>query len=460
MKIIDRNHGAETSPSHKKLIDIRKIIGEGYDDFWNFKGRYRLVKGGRGSKKSTTASLWYVYNMMLYWYKYHIRVETLCLRAYFVNHFDSTYSQLKWAIKTLGVEHLWHCYRNPLYIRFIPSGGRILFKGLDSPDKITSIKSPDGYFAWVWVEEAYEIKSAQAFEKVNLSIRGKLPPPLYYQMTFTFNPYSEKHWLKHRYFDKVSPDTCISEDGEIYAITRNYDCNEFLDAAFLKEMDRLRMEHPNEYAVVGLGNWGIQKGIIYSGCYEVKEVMSGFVLADKIRSLSEEGYELRCGLDFGFTNDLTAFIVIMTNIRERKIYILDEFVGREMTPNAISSAIKAKGAIFVSCPIIADSANPMAIDLIRRDGIYGIKRSVKGAGSILAGIENIKSYRMIISPRCVNARIELENYKWKVNKNDENEFLNEPSDEFNHSMDALRYAMEGVTPSFFGGIRLSSNIRR
>ena len=435
-------------------IDMKQVVGGGYDEFWKFRGRYRLVKGGRGSKKSSTVALWYIYHMMLFWYKFHIQVEMLCLRAYFVNHADSTYAQLKWAINRLGVGHLWRCYRNPLHIKFLPSGGRILFRGLDDPEKITSIKSPNGYIAWVWLEEAYEVKSAQQFEKVNLSIRGVLPKPLFYQMTFTFNPYSDKTWLKSRYFDNVNPKTGVSDDGRIMAITRNFDCNEFLDEDFLAEMDMIRRMHPNEYNVVGLGNWGIQKGLIFTN-WQIKNVCGGgeAPLANKIRILAEAGFTLRCGLDFGFTNDITAFLICMVNTRQKEIYILDEITGTGMTPKAIATAILGKGALFASAEIVADSSNPMAIDLIRREGVYGIIRSVKGAGSVLAGIDNLRQFKIFVDPVCVMTRTELENYKWEVSKEDEEVFLNEPMDEFNHCMDALRYAMEKAHSNFFDSKR-------
>ena len=446
--------GTEASKKQRDKIhnvNLKELVGGGYDEFWKFRGRYRLVKGGRGSKKSSTIALWYIYHMMLFWYKFGIKVEMLCLRAYFVNHSDSTYAQLKWAIERLGVSHLWRAYRNPLHIRFLPSGGRIIFRGLDSPDKITSIKSPDGHFAWIWVEEAYEVKSAQQFEKVNLSLRGIMPKPLFYQMTFSFNPYSEKTWLKSRYFDKVDEHTGLSPDGQIMAITRNYDCNEFLDEGFLREMERIKAEHPNEYNVVGLGNWGIQRGLVFSNwsVAEVRQAGRVIPLETKIKILAQSGFVLRCGLDFGFTNDITAFVVAAVNVRRKEIYVLDETTGRGMTPKAIATAILDRGVLFHSTEIVADSSNPMAIDLIRREGVYGIVRSVKGQGSVLAGIDNLRQFKMFIDPTCVNVRTELENYKWRVSKEDEDMFLNEPIDEFNHCMDALRYAMEKARVDFF-----------
>ena len=86
---------------------LPKLIGKGYKTFWEFKGRYRVVKGGRGSKKSCTASLWYPYMMMKFWELYRLKPCTLVIRKYFVTHRDSTFAQIKWAINRLGVSHLW-----------------------------------------------------------------------------------------------------------------------------------------------------------------------------------------------------------------------------------------------------------------------------------------------------------------------------------------------------------------
>lgn len=451
MRILKRGDTESVGKAIKK-IDIRKILGGGYDEFWTHRGRYKLVKGGRGSKKSTTAALWYIYYMMIFWYKFGIQVEVLCLRAYFVNHADSTYAQLQWAIGHLGVSHLFRCYRNPLYIRFIPSGGRIIFKGLDKPDKITSLKSPSGHFAWVWLEEAYEVKSFQAFQKINLSIRGELPKPLFYQATLTFNPYSAKHWLKGRFFDKVDAETGLSVDGRTLAITRNYDCNEFLDAAFLQEMEQIKRDSPNEYNVVGLGQWGHQSGVIFTGCYNIKDILSRTGQSD-IRSVIETysaiGYSLRCGADFGFTNHPTSVIVALVNVKARKLLIIDEIYGYGMTPVVIAKAIRAKGDFLASTPMIADNAHPMEIELIKREKIYGIGHSKKGHGSVIAGIEHMKTFDITVSPKCVNTIIEFENYKWVSAKDDEDKFENEPQDEFNHCMDAIRYLLEDAKAAFF-----------
>ena len=196
-------------------ISLNKVVGRGYKEFWNFKGRYRVAKGGRGSKKSTTTALNIIYRMM----KYPL-ANTLVVRKVQDTQKDSTYAQLKWAANQLGVSHLWEFKLSPLEIRFTPTGQKILFRGLDDPLKITSITVDTGYLCWAWFEECYQITNEDDFDKVDMSIRGELPEGYFKQITLTFNPWNEKHWLKRRFFDDPNPNTL--------AITTNYTCNEFL----------------------------------------------------------------------------------------------------------------------------------------------------------------------------------------------------------------------------------------
>ena len=174
---------------------LPEIIGKGYRTFWTSRHRYRVLKGGRGSKKSTTASFWFPYNMMKYWHQYGLKPHTLVIRRYYNTHKDSTYAQLKWAINRLGVAHLWKATKSPLELTYIPSGQKIMFRGLDDPQSITSITVEDGYLCWTWWEEAFQCTNEDDFNKVDLSIRGEIPHPLFKQHTLTFNPWSDKIWF-------------------------------------------------------------------------------------------------------------------------------------------------------------------------------------------------------------------------------------------------------------------------
>ena len=397
-------------------INLKSKIGRGYATFWNFKGRYRVCKGGRGSKKSTTTAMWIIYNMM----KMPL-ANTLVVRQTFNTHLDSTWVQLKWATQQLGVAHLWTFSKSPLKATYNPTGQVILFRGLDDPMSITSITVPIGYLCWCWFEEAYQVKSEDAFNKVDMSIRGELPAGYFKQITLTFNPWSDKHWLKKRFFDEPN-------DEDKLAITTNYLCNEWLGEDDIKLFNHMQMKFPKRYKVEGLGDWGIIDGLIFDN-WKIEEFDH-----TKIKG------ELLVGLDFGYVNDPTALICSVLDEQNKKLYIFDEHCQKGMLNDAIAQMITNKG--YSKSAIIADSAEQKSIEEIKRKGIYRIKPAVKGGGSIVQGIQQLLQYDIIVHPSCEETIKELENYAWDVDK--EGTGVNKPIDAYNHCIDALRYSLQCV----------------
>ena len=399
-------------------INIAKKVGKGYKEFWNFKGRYRVVKGSRGSKKSTTISMWIIYNMM----KYPLS-NTLVVRRVFNTHKDSTYTQLKWASNNLGVSHLWKFSKSPLEATYIPTGQKILFRWLDDPMSITSITVEHVHLCWCWFEEAFQVMNEDDFNKIDMSIRGEMPPGYFKQITLSFNPWSEKHWLKKRFFD--------IKDDDILASTTTYKCNEYLGEDDIQVFEKMKLNNPRRYNIEGLGNWGIAEGLIYENFEELE-----FDIEDiKRRSNIKSAF----GLDFGYTNDPTAFVCTLVDLDNREIYIFDEHYQKAMTNKMISDMIKYKG--YSKEMIIADSSEPKSIDDIQRNGIYRILPAKKGKDSILNGIQFIQDFKIYVHPKCENTIVELSNYVWSSK---EGVNINKPIDEYNHLMDALRYALEPI----------------
>lgn len=420
-------------------VNIAQVVGKGYKSFWNFKGRYRCLKGGRGSKKSCTAALWYIFKMMKFWEKYHLKPNTMVVRRYYNTHRDSTFRQLKWAINRLGVNHLWKATVNPLEITYIPSGQKIFFRGMDDAQSITSITVEDGYLCWVWWEEAFQCSNEDEFNKVDLSIRGVIPEPLFKQHTFTFNPWSDKIWLKKRFFDKA--------DGkDIFALTTNYQCNEWLGEDDLEIFAKMKLENPRRYNIEGMGDWGIAEGLIYNNWQEMEFDISYFLNAKDMKG--NLIYRDLKGLDFGYTNDPTALSCVFVDEKKYEIYIYDEIYRTRMSNQMIYDNIKYKG--YQHHLITADCEDTRTINELYLLGLNRIKASKKGHGSKIAGIQKLMDYKIYVHPRCVNHIVELSNYVWDKDK-DTGKPINEPIDEYNHLMDALRYATEkcnGRTFSF------------
>lgn len=393
-------------------VRISNLVGGGYDEFWHSQKRYRVVKGGKGSKKSSTTALNLIYRLLRY-----PESNILVVRAVMNTHRDSTFAQLKWAQEKLGVAHLFRNTVSPLEMIYLPTGQKIIFRGFDDVLKLASTTVEKGYLNFVWVEEAFEIESLEDFEKLDLSVpRGKMPEHLFKQTTVTFNPWSEKHWLKSRFFDKTLPD--------VDTYTTNYLINEFLDDTDRAVFERLRTEHPRRYAVAGLGEWGIAEGLVYENWQE------------GVKDTSADQWEAFFGLDYGYTSDPTAFIAIKVNRRSKEIYIFDEIYGRKMLNCDIAEAIKQKG--YAKERIRADAAEPKSNDDLRRLGISRILPSVKGKDSVINGIMNISEYKITVSPLCKNTIAELSSYCWDKTQQ------NLPVDKNNHLMDALRYAFYDV----------------
>ena len=398
----------------KEYISLPKIVGKGYKTFWHFKGRYRIVKGSRASKKSKTTALWYIYNLMKY-----PEANLLVVRKTFRTLKDSCYKELKWAVKRLRVEHLWDFTLSPLEAVYRPAGQRIYFRGLDDPLKVTSIAVEVGCLCWMWVEEAYEIMKEDDFNILDESIRGETPEGLFKQITLTFNPWNERHWIKKRFFD-------VEPDPDILAITTNYLCNEWLDAADLKVFENMKKNNLRRYAVAGLGGWGIVDGLVYENWTE-----RAFTL-EEIKHC-----KTAAGLDFGYTNDPTAFFIGFIDIEGKKLYVWDEIYEKRMSNKKIYDVISEAG--YSKEHITADSAEPKSIDELKGYGLR-IKGAEKGKDSIQNGIQWIQDLEIIIHPRCVNFLTEISNYTWDKDKFDNK--MNKPIDEFNHLMDAMRYSLE------------------
>ena len=330
----------------------------------------------------------------------------------------SCFTELKWAIHRLGVDDLWKINENPMEMTYKETGQKIYFRGLDDPLKVTSITVDVGALCWMWIEEAYEIMDEAAFDTLDESIRGMVPEGLFKQVTLTFNPWNELHWIKARFFDIV--------DEDILAITTNYMCNEWLDKHDLKLFEDMKKHRPKRYEVAGLGNWGITDGVIFEN-WEVQD------LTELIPTFSH----IYHGLDFGAT-DPNALITFDIEIGQRKIYIFDEFYEGNITLNRLSEEVaKRIGNRFVTC----DSAGKQNIIELNDRGIWALPAN-KGADSVNHGIMFLQDFEIIIHKECKNFIKEISNYTWAKDKFGKS--LNTPVDANNHLIDALRYGCEPV----------------
>lgn len=429
-------------------IRLSELIPPEYYEFWNTKQFYVVCKGSKGSCKSTTAALWHIYMMMR-----NPQANTLVIRNVYGTISDSCYKDLLWAIDRLGVSQLWKATVNPLKLVFIPTKQEILFKGMDDALKIAGIKSTKGKLCWIWWEEFSEVTNEAEFDRVMMSIRGVLPPGLWKRCTITFNPWSEHHFAKRRFFDTPRDNTL--------AMTTTFRCNRWLGPEDIARYYEMYDTSPRMAAIVCDGEWGVAEGLVYEN-WTVDRFDIDKVIRDhpKIKQTF--------GLDFGFAHDPAAFVAVAVDMDSNTLWIYDEIyeVGLDNAP--LAKRICEMG--YGKKTIIADCAEPKSIFQLRRgfkeplideetgEAMYmevektdangetitvreplyatyqlpNIQAAFKGADSLKNGIRNIQSFKMIVHPDCSNFIMELNNYIWAKDK--DGNCLDKPIDEYNHCL--------------------------
>lgn len=400
-------------------IDLQHFIGKGYNEFWNNKNFYRVVKGSRGSKKSKTTALNFIFRLIKYEW-----ANLLVVRRFSNTNKQSTYTDLKWAANQLGVAHLFKFNESLPEITYAPTGQKILFRGLDDPLKITSITVDKGLLCWAWFEEAYQIETFDKFSTVTESIRGSLDTPDFFkQITVTFNPWSERHWLKPTFFDE---DTRLKN---VYSNTTTFRVNEWLDDVDVARYEDLYRTNPRRARIVCDGEWGVAEGLVFDN-FEVKE-FDWFKLYKKTQTKVH-------GMDFGFTHDPTTLVSTVVDLKNKELWIYDEHYEKAMLTQDIVDMIREKGV--TEARIVADYADRRLITEVKLKGVPNIVPSIKGANSIMQGIQFLQGFKIYIHPRCVNTIEEFNTYVFDQDK--EGNWINKPIDANNHIIDALRYSLE------------------
>ncbi|KRM83940.1 phage terminase, large subunit, PBSX family [Limosilactobacillus coleohominis DSM 14060] len=301
----------------------------------------------------------------------------------------------------------------------LPNGAVFLFKGMDDPEKIKSIKG----LSDVVMEEASEFNQD---DFTQLTLRLREPKHKDRQLFCMFNPVSKLNWTYKQWF---AEDTVV--DRNRVAIHQStYKDNHFLDEDNIRTIENLKQTNPAYYKIYTLGEFATLDKLVFP-VFEKRRLNT--------RALSQ--YPSYFGLDFGYTNDETAFMHVKVDQTNHIIYIVEEYAKHGMLNSDISRVIKQMG--YAKEVITADAAEPKSIAEIKRDGIYRIRPAKKGKDSIVQGIAFMQQYHIVIDDRCVKTIEEFENYTYKKDKQT-NEYTNEPVDAYNHEIDAIRYALNEI----------------
>ncbi|MGU7998689.1 PBSX family phage terminase large subunit [Streptococcus suis] len=380
-----------------------------YDKLEDYNTFTEIHYGGASSGKSHGVIQKVVYKACKDWK--HPR-KVLFLRKVGSTVYDSIFEDVKQCLDAWDL--LDKCkVNNSAYRIELPNGAQFIFKGLDNPEKIKSIKG----ISDVVMEEASEF-TLDDYTQLTLRLRDRKHKQK--QIYLMFNPVSKVNWVFNAFFVKKPKNTVV------YQTT--YKDNRFLDDVTRENIEELANRNEAYYKIYALGEFATLDKLIFPK-YE-KRLLN----KDKLAHLPSY-----FGLDYGFINDPSAFLHVKIDDENKILYIVEEYVRKNLTNDKIAEAIQSLG--YAKEEIRADSAEKKSNQELRNRGISRVIDALKGPGSVMQGIQYILQYDIVVDERCVKTIEELENYTWKKDKKT-NEYINEPVDSYNHCLDAVRYAIQ------------------
>ncbi len=301
----------------------------------------------------------------------------------------------------------------------LPNKAVFLFKGMDDPEKIKSIKG----LSDVVMEEASEF-TLDDFTQLTLRLRE--PKHKKRQLFVMFNPVSKVNWTYKQWFD---PQAEI-DTTRVAVHHSTYKDNRFLDEENIRTIENLKKTNPAYYKIYTLGEFATLDKLV-------------FPVFQKQRLHATDLVDIPSyfGLDFGFVNDPSAFIHVKVDQKNKRLYVLEEYTKKGLLNNEIARVIKQMG--YSKEVITADAAEQKSIAELKRDGIARVRPAKKGPDSVIQGISFLQQYELVVDDRCVKLIEELENYTYQKDKAT-NEYINKPVDSYNHCIDAIRYAVEEI----------------
>lgn len=361
-------------------------------------------------------------------------VNWLCCRNVAKTIRNSTFNEVVKAISCMGLASHYSINKSDMVITCKRNSKQILFVGLDDPEKVKSITPINGVLERIFIEEATEIKR-DAYKQLTKRLRGRSDKTK--NVILAFNPILKTHWIYKEFFNFWEDDKNYYECDR-YGATgtkKGYSLSilktTYKDNLFLTDDDRDLLENesdPYYYAVYSLGNWGILGHVIFKN-WRVEN------LSDRINTFDH----IHCGCDFGYAADPNALIKIHLDKKRKKLYVFDEWYQAGMTDDELTRVAKK---FFGREIFICDSAEPKTIDYLAINNLNAVP-AVKGADSINRGIRFLQGYEIIIDVRCQHFKNEIEQYHWQEDK--DGNAMAKPVDEYNHLIDALRYAIENET---------------
>lgn len=416
-------------------IDVTKHIAPVYlplhKDIQAAAHQYYNLPGGRGSAKSSFCALEIVNGIMQ---DQTGQSNAIIFRRTANTMRESVYSQIAWAIDILNVNELWRGSVSPMCWTYRPTGAQIVFRGLDDSGKLKSIKPRRGFFRFIWLEEFSELPGENFTRSVMQSVqRGGER----FTVFRSFNPpINASNWAN--VFIARPDNRAITLHTSYLDVPA-----EWLGEEFIIEAERLREINEQAYKHEYLGEATGSGGEVFPN------ITVRTITDDEINELQY----IYAGVDFGFSVDPAVFMRVAYDRKRDTVYLLDEIYKRHLSNKELAAQIIAKGYNFTGQyqasyyeaykekqVIVCDSAEPKSISDLRGEGLRCIACQ-KYPGSVLYGVKWLQNRHIIIDPaRTPHAHKEFISYEYMTTK--DGEFLADVPDANNHTIDAVRYALD------------------
>jgi phage terminase large subunit len=371
--------------------------------------RYCLLTGGRGSSKSFHASdfllkLTYEQGHVILFTRYTMVSANLSIIPEFIEK-----------IELYGIEDSFEITKSEIVNKH--TGSKIIFRGIrtSSGNQTAALKSIQGVTTFV-LDEAEELINEEDFDKINESVRKK---GVQNRVIIILNPTTKEHWIYKRFFEDnmVEAGSCTTKNETVYIHTTYKDNENNLSESFIKGFERLKTTNPRKYNHRVLGGW--------------LDKADGVVFSNWTLGEFKETGQVMYGQDYGYSPDPTTLIKVSIDKTRKQIFVKECFVENNLSTSQI---IDKNKQFCGKSLIIGDSAEPRLINDIKRQGV-NIQPCVKGAGSIIAGINIMLEYEIIVDYESTSIVKELNNYVYSDKKSQL------AIDDYNHCIDAIRYAV-------------------
>lgn len=392
-------------PFHAAIRDIR-----------NRKHAEYIFKGGRGSTKSSTIAM-----MIVELLKNNKEMHAVVCRKVGNTIKDSVFAKVKWAIQKQGLEGEFTSIKSPYEITIKATGQKIYFRGADDPDKIKSISPEFGYIGVLWYEELDQFAGPEEVRNIRQSaIRGGDAAWVFK----SFNPPKTKANWANKYVLEDNPSALVHSSTYLDVPP------EWLGKPFIEEAEHLKLVNPDAYEHEYGGAANGNGGNVFDNL-ELREITDA-----EIRGFDR----IFQGNDWGWYPDPLAFIRAHYDKARETIYLIDEIYENKLTNEQSANKVKAKkyDDTYITC----DSAEKKSTADWRSMGLPA-RDSIKGPGSVDYGMKWLQKRKIVIDRRRTpHAYDEFVNYEYERTK--DGEIISGYPDENNHTIDALRYALERV----------------